>query len=187
MAIKEIVMNSTPTATCFSKINPVYKYKTGYTLPYVCSDAHGCSASPSLHVMDAITDVTMTVTCNNPVRFTDLPGLYTIGRDNIDINFLKITKFVRILGLIAVISYMIVILFVWIYANMEGYMYFSAGEPVVLIKYSEWALGAAGIAAAFDCLRNELKSLSQSITSSSESLWAVPLLSMPLSGRLRRF
>jgi hypothetical protein len=75
------------------------------------------------------------------------------------IDYSKIFRTVRILGLMSVISYMIVILFTWIYANLTGYVYFSAGEPVLLIKYPEWALGLIGISVAIDCLRKELDAL----------------------------
>ena len=50
-------------------------------------------------------------------------------------------KIVRIMGLMALISYIAVILFTWIYANSAGHIYFSAGEPSSWIKYSEWILG----------------------------------------------
>ncbi|HEY9245517.1 MAG TPA: hypothetical protein VIO11_01595 [Candidatus Methanoperedens sp.] len=72
------------------------------------------------------------------------------------LNYSAIMKMIRILGLMAVISYMVVILFTWVYANIKGYVYFSAGEPELLIKYSEWALGALGILAAIDYLRKEI-------------------------------
>ncbi len=65
-------------------------------------------------------------------------------------------KIFRILGLLALISYMIVILFTWIFANMEGYVYFSAGEPVLPIKYIEWMLGLLGIFVAVYYLHKEL-------------------------------
>ena len=65
-------------------------------------------------------------------------------------------KLFRILGLLALISYMIVILFTWIFANMEGYVYFSAGEPVLSIKYIEWMLGLLGIFVAAYYLHKEL-------------------------------
>ena len=67
-----------------------------------------------------------------------------------------IFRMLRILGLMAVLSYMIVILFTWMYANHLGYVYFSAGEPVSLIKYPEWALGILGIIATSSILRREL-------------------------------
>ncbi len=73
--------------------------------------------------------------------------------------FIKISTILRmlnILGLMAVLSYMIVILFTWMYANIQGYVYFSAGEPVSLIKYPEWALGILGILAIAGVLRKEL-------------------------------
>ena len=67
-------------------------------------------------------------------------------------------KIVRIIGLMALISYMIVILFTWIFANLQGYMYFSAGEPVLSIKYPEWILGFIGIFVAVDYLHREIDS-----------------------------
>ncbi|VVB84822.1 Uncharacterised protein [uncultured archaeon] len=75
------------------------------------------------------------------------------------IDYSKLFRTVRILGLMSVISYMTVILFTWVYANLTGYVYFSAGEPVLLIKYPEWALGLIGISVAIDCLRKELDAL----------------------------
>lgn len=57
----------------------------------------------------------------------------------------------------ALLSYMTVILFIWIYANLGGYVYFSAGEPQLIIKYSEWALGFTGIFVALDYLRREIQ------------------------------
>lgn len=71
-------------------------------------------------------------------------------------NFFNTVKIIRVFGLMALISYMIVILFTWIFANMEGYMYFSAGEPVLYIKYPEWILGFIGIFVAVDYLHKEL-------------------------------
>ncbi len=68
-----------------------------------------------------------------------------------------IIKIVRVTGLMALLSYMSVILFVWIYANLGGYVYFSAGEPQLIIKYSEWALGFTGILVALDYLRREIQ------------------------------
>lgn len=68
----------------------------------------------------------------------------------------NLVKNVRILGLMALISYMIVILFTWMFANIEGYVYFSAGEPVLSIKYLEWVLGFLGIFVAANYLQKEL-------------------------------
>jgi hypothetical protein len=68
----------------------------------------------------------------------------------------NLVKNIRILGLMALISYMIVILFTWIFANIEGYIYFSAGEPVLFIKYLEWILGLLGIFVAVNYLKKEL-------------------------------
>ena len=56
----------------------------------------------------------------------------------------------------SLISYMIVILFTWVYANIEGNVYFSAGEPVMSIKYIEWMLGILGIFVAANYLQKEL-------------------------------
>jgi hypothetical protein len=67
-----------------------------------------------------------------------------------------ILHLLKILGLMAVLSYMIVILFTWMYANYQGYVYFSAGEPISLIKYPEWALGILGILTIASVLRREL-------------------------------
>ena len=66
---------------------------------------------------------------------------------------------IRILGLMAVLSYMVVILLTWIYANHQGYVYFSAGEPISFIKYPEWVLGFLGIFATASVLRKELDNL----------------------------
>jgi hypothetical protein len=77
---------------------------------------------------------------------------------NIEVGFFDKIKIVRIIGLMALISYMIVILFTWIFANLQGYMYFSAGEPVLSIKYPEWILGFIGIFVAVDYLHRELNS-----------------------------
>lgn len=71
-------------------------------------------------------------------------------------DYSKIMKMVRVLGLMVVISYMTVILFIWIYANFMGYVYFSAGEPLLMIKYIEWVLGFIGIFVVVDYLRREL-------------------------------
>ena len=87
---------------------------------------------------------------------------FSIGRTQTGKNYktglFSKLKFVRIIGLMALISYMIVILFTWIFANLQGYMYFSAGEPVLSIKYPEWILGFIGIFVAFDYLHRELNS-----------------------------
>jgi len=84
-------------------------------------------------------------------------GQIQTGKNNRTGLFGKL-KIVRIIGLMALISYMIVILFTWIFANMQGYMYFSAGEPVLSIKYPEWILGFIGIFVALDYLHRELNS-----------------------------
>lgn len=71
-------------------------------------------------------------------------------------DYSSLIKIVRILGLMALISYIAVILFVWIYANEEGFIYFSAGEPSMKIRYSEWILGFLGFFVAIYYLLTEL-------------------------------
>jgi hypothetical protein len=66
-------------------------------------------------------------------------------------------KIIRLLGLAAIISYMTIILCTWALANYRGYVYFSAGEPVLVIKYFEWVLGVLGICVAVAYLVDELK------------------------------
>ncbi len=90
-----------------------------------------------------------------PVRFITGHKINGTG-DKIVPGFSKIMKCVRVFGLMAIISYMTVILFTWIFANMNGYVYFSAGEPELLIKYPEWVLGFTGIFVAIDSLRKEI-------------------------------
>ncbi len=70
--------------------------------------------------------------------------------------FPAFARITRILGLMGIISYMIVILFTWISANASGYVYFSAGEPVLSIKYPEWVLGFIGIFTAAYYLSREM-------------------------------
>lgn len=69
----------------------------------------------------------------------------------------EINKQLKITGLIALISYMLVILYSWMYANLTGYTFFMIGEPILIIKYSEWVLGIVGIIAATNYLIEELK------------------------------
>lgn len=86
-------------------------------------------------------------------------GTNTFGK-KIKIELIEVSKLLRlfrILGLMTVLSYMIIILLTWIYANHQGYVYFSAGEPVSLIKYPEWALGFLGILTTANVLRRELE------------------------------
>ncbi|MCZ7355520.1 MAG: hypothetical protein O8C66_03590 [Candidatus Methanoperedens sp.] len=96
---------------------------------------------------------------SNEVFFTNTNNNACANGNAIFNDFAKITKNIRILGLMAIISYMTVILFTWIYANINGYVYFSAGEPILSIKYPEWLLGFVGILVAIDCLRKELNDL----------------------------
>lgn len=61
------------------------------------------------------------------------------------IRLFRIFTNIKLVGLITILAYIIVILFTWIIANINGYTYFSAGEPVWWIKYPEWILVANGI------------------------------------------
>lgn len=95
---------------------------------------------------------------NNPVK-NNVKTITEIKTDN-NVNtycFFNIFKNIRILGLMSLISYMIVVLFTWIFANMNGFAYFSAGEPDLFIKYTEWILGIIGILVAAYYLLKELK------------------------------
>ena len=84
-----------------------------------------------------------------------LPGFAKKNTFNF-FNIPTVFRIFRILGLIAVLSYMIVILLTWMYANHQGYVYFSAGEPISIIKYPEWILGIMGIFATVSVIRREL-------------------------------
>ncbi len=92
---------------------------------------------------------------NTPVRYLTGHEINENGGKIVP-GFSKIMKYIRVFGLMAIISYMTVILFTWIFANMNGYVYFSAGEPELFIKYLEWVLGFTGIFVAIDSLRKEI-------------------------------
>jgi len=49
------------------------------------------------------------------------------------------------ISLIVAISYLICILYTWISAEINGYTYFSAGEPNVWIRNVEWLVGIFAI------------------------------------------
>lgn len=122
----------------------------------------GANASTDL-VIPAVTQISV----DNPImnsthlimRMRFLNSLWCLDKKKWDfIKIHTIIRLLRIVGLMAVLSYMIVILFTWIYANHQGYVYFSAGEPVSLIKYPEWMLGFLGIIATASVLKRELDS-----------------------------
>ncbi len=69
----------------------------------------------------------------------------------------KYSKHIKIAGLLAAISYLIVILYVWITANYLGYTYSLAGEPRLLIKYIEWLIGANSIIVLGIYLKDEIR------------------------------
>jgi len=70
---------------------------------------------------------------------------------------MSIKRISRILGLMSVLSYILVILSVWIYSDYQGYTYFKAGEPIWWIKYPEWILGALGIYTIIDLIIENIK------------------------------
>lgn len=65
-------------------------------------------------------------------------------------------SYLRIIGLISLIGWMICIMVIWIYANIRGFVYFQGGEPLWWIKYPEWILGVIGITTAIQYLILEL-------------------------------
>lgn len=87
------------------------------------------------------------------VRF---PFIHKNSVSYLQIGFSKIMKIIRVLGLVTLICYMSVILFTWIYTNLDGDVYFLAGEPKLSVKYFEWALGFTGIFVALDYLFKEI-------------------------------
>ncbi len=105
-----------------------------------------------------VTNVTMAVTSTEPANvFMSMDFVNNTAGGHSSSNITDYAKkLARVLGLMSMISYVAVILFVWIFANFQGYLYFSAGEPVLLIKYSEWILGFIGIFAAVDLLCREI-------------------------------
>ena len=114
--------------------------------------------SGNYNIAPAIAGVSMVITASNTSQFAmENYSFYDTGKKNIGV--IKKLSSIRILGLMAIISYMIVILFVWMYANYGGYVYFLAGEPDPLIKYTEWLLGFMGIIVAVDLLRKEIKEI----------------------------
>lgn len=123
--------------------------------------AHASHADPAW-IIPVITNVFVDYPTENSTHLTMgmsfknfLPGFGEKRKIEFK-KFSTIFSLLRILGLMAVLSYMLVILFTWMYANHQGYVYFSAGEPVSLIKYPEWALGILGILATASILRREL-------------------------------
>jgi len=127
-------------------------------------NAHGFSGTSASILLEfanpdfpgdlVLVDSTFQLTGTN---FGRTPGQFGKSMNRTAFDYSKLVKILRILGLMALISYMIVILFTWIYANMEGFVYFSAGEPVLSIKYPEWILGFLGIFVATDYLHKELR------------------------------
>lgn len=61
-----------------------------------------------------------------------------------------------IVGLMTALSYMICTLYTWIYAVMQGYVYFSAGEPNIHIRNLEWVGGIYTIFILIYLIKREL-------------------------------
>ncbi len=68
-----------------------------------------------------------------------------------------IKNHIRLLGNIAVLSYMVIILSTWIYTNLTGNVYFSAGEDIRVLAYAEWVLGFIGIGTTLENLNYILR------------------------------
>lgn len=68
-----------------------------------------------------------------------------------------IKRYWRVFGLLSLFSWVVVIMGLWIYANLHGYTYFSGGEPLWYVKWFEWFAGAVGIVTAVDYLWAELR------------------------------
>lgn len=54
-------------------------------------------------------------------------------------------KTIRIIGLMTAFSYLLCVLYTWMLAEINGNVYFSAGEPDPIIRYIEWGLGIISI------------------------------------------
>lgn len=61
-----------------------------------------------------------------------------------------------IFGLMIALSYMICVLYTWISAVMQGYAYFSAGEPNIYIRNIEWIGGIYTIFILVYLIKREL-------------------------------
>ncbi len=68
-----------------------------------------------------------------------------------------IKRSIKIFGLFSVLLYMINILYFWIESSHKGLPYFSVGEPILWIKYSEWIFGFIGIIVILDLLIENIK------------------------------
>ena len=126
---------------------------------------NGISAPVSYRIGTTVSSISAVVNTYNSAYLN--PESYPFSRTGYEFNktinksfdISKVIRNIRILGLMSIISYMIVILFVWMYANFGGYIYFLAGEPNLVIKYTEWVLGFAGVFVAIDLLHKELKKM----------------------------
>jgi hypothetical protein len=125
----------------------------GYSKKIMNSSINGVNTPKGISCISS----SMILTYANPVFPDALDPLNSIVQPKMNaFDYFNIIKIIRIVGLMALISYMMVIIFTWMFANIEGYVYFSAGEPVLSIKYLEWILGLVGIFVAVNYLQKEL-------------------------------
>ncbi len=124
----------------------------------------GSGYSMIMEVRNMASASSLPISSNNITRVSILADSDSLAErilteeSNNHANFSKIIQSIRIIGLMALVSYMAIILFTWIYANLAGNVYFIAGEPSLYLKYSEWLLGFTGIFVALDGLRREMRS-----------------------------
>jgi len=62
----------------------------------------------------------------------------------------------KLLGYLTAISFLSVHIATWMYANHLGFTYFSAGEPILIIKYAEWGLGITSTSILTGCTIEEI-------------------------------
>jgi len=62
----------------------------------------------------------------------------------------------RVFGLICLISYVIVIIALWMFYDLTGYTYFMLGELNPIIKWGEWIIGVYGILTGLYFIKNLL-------------------------------
>lgn len=72
---------------------------------------------------------------------------------------MNIYKWFKLIGIITAIGYMVIILEQWILANHQGYTYFQAGEPNMIIMYTEWVLGIIAVITLADTYKKEIESI----------------------------
>ncbi len=63
---------------------------------------------------------------------------------------------ITLLGLMFALSFMVVIIGTWISAEIQGFTYFSAGEPNTIIRIFEWIGGFIAILIVSIKLKNNI-------------------------------